>query len=141
MNLKFIGIGGAFNAKLGCNSSYIKENNRILFIDFGLDTFEKVVKHNLINDVKEVYVLITHLHGDHVGGLPTFIQYCYFKFNIIVKVINNSASFSKNLKNLLDIAAVAKENYEFVDYNYLPFKFKVNLRITTHHPLLECYFY
>lgn len=139
MNLKFIGIGGAFNTELGTNAAYIKENNNILLIDFGLDTFEKVVENKIINDVNEVYVLITHLHGDHVGGLPTFIQYAYFGFNKVVKIINNSDSFTNEIKKLLDITAVGHDNYDFIDIEKLPFSFKINLRLTKHHPLLECY--
>jgi len=139
MDLKFIGIGGAFNTKLGTNAAYIKENKKILFIDFGLDTFEKVVKNKLIDDAEEVYILITHLHGDHVGGLPTFIQYAYFGFNKVVKIINNSETFTNEVKKLLDITAVGNDNYEFIDIKKLPFSFKASLRLTTHHPLLECY--
>jgi len=139
MVLNFIGIGGAFNTKLGSNAAYIKENNKILFIDFGLDTFEKVVKHKLIENVEEIYVLITHLHGDHVGGLPTFIQYCYIGFNKVVKIINNSFTFTSELVKLLNITAVQETNYDFISINNLPFTFKVKLRLTTHTPLLECY--
>lgn len=139
MDLKFIGIGGAFNTELGNNSAYIKENNKILFIDIGLDTFDKIVKYKLLENVEEIYVLITHLHGDHVGGLPTFIQYAYFGFNKVVKIINNSESFFYNVKTILNITAVGEDNYEFVDAKNLPFSFKVKLRKTTHHPLLECY--
>lgn len=139
MNLNFIGIGGAFNTKLGSNAAYIKEDDKILFIDFGLDTFEKVVKHKLIENVNEVYVLITHLHGDHVGGLPTFIQYCYIGYNKVVKIINNSSTFTQELLKLLNITAVKDTNYEIIDINSLSFSFKINLRLTIHTPLLECY--
>jgi len=139
MNLNFIGIGGAFNTELGTNSAYIIENNKILFIDFGLDTFEKVVRHKLIEKVDEVYVLITHLHGDHVGGLPTFIQYAYICFNKVVRIINNSQTFTNELKTLLKITAVEETNYEFININNLPFSFNIKLRLTTHTPLLECY--
>lgn len=139
MNLKFIGIGGAFNTELGNNSAYIEENNKILFIDIGLDTFDKIVKYKLLENKDEVYVLITHLHGDHVGGLPTFIQYSYLGFNKVVKIINNSDTFTSNIKSILDITAVGIDNYEFVNTNDLPFSFEVKLRKTKHHPLLECY--
>ena len=139
MKLNFIGIGGAFNTELGSNCAYVIENKKILFVDFGLDTFDKVVKNKLIDEVDEVYVLLTHLHGDHVGGLPTFIQYSYIGFNKRVKIINNSDSFSKEVEKLLKITAVQKTNYEFIDVNALPFSFKVKLRQTTHTPLLECY--
>lgn len=139
MDLKFIGIGGAFNTELGNNSAYIMENNKILFIDIGLDTFDKIVKYKLLENIEEVYVLITHLHGDHVGGLPTFIQFVYFGFNKVVKIVDNSSAFSSSIKTILDITAVGTDNYDFINIKELPFSFKVELRKTKHHPLLECY--
>ena len=139
MKLNFIGIGGAFNTELGNNASYIKENKKILFIDMGLDTLDKIAKYKLLKDIEEVYVLITHLHGDHVGGLPTFIQYAYLAFNKVVKIINNSDTFTSEIVKLLNITAVGHDNYEFINVKELPLSFKVNLRHTTHHPLLECY--
>lgn len=139
MELNFIGIGGAFNTELGSNSAYIKENDKILFLDFGLDTFSKVVKYRLVNKIDEIYVLITHLHGDHVGGLPTFIQYCYLCFNKRVKLINNSDAFKSELVKLLKITGVEETNYEFINLDDLKFEFKVSLKKTIHTPLLECY--
>lgn len=138
MNLNFIGIGGAFNSELGCNSAYIEENNKILFIDLGLDTFQKIVKYNLVNKNKEVYVLLTHLHGDHVGGLPTFIQYCDAYFNLKVKIINNSETFTSEVIKLLNLTGVKTSIYEFTNLD-IPFSFKLELKRTTHTPLLECY--
>ena len=46
MKLNFIGIGGAFYTELGCNAAYIKEEYKILFIDYGLDTFDKTIRYN-----------------------------------------------------------------------------------------------
>lgn len=139
MDLNFIGIGGAFNSELGNNCAYIKEKRKILFIDFGLDTFEKVIRYKLLNGIDEIYVLITHLHGDHVGGLPTFIQYINFEFNKKIKIINNSQKFTNDLKNLLKITGVHDNIYGFINVNELPFSFNVELKLTTHTPLLECY--
>ena len=139
MELNFIGIGGAFNTKLGNNCAYVKEDNKILFIDIGLDTLEKVVKYKLLDNIKEVYVLITHLHGDHVGGLPTFIQYVYYNYGITTKIVSNSESFVTNLKILLTITAVKNEKHEYINVEELPFSFKVDLKMTSHIHLLECY--
>ena len=84
-------------------------------------------------------MLITHLHGDHVGGLPTFIQYCYFGFKKVVKIVDNSLTFTKELTKLLNLTAVQDTNYKFVNIKELPFSFKTQLRLTAHTPLLECY--
>ena len=139
MNLNFIGIGGAFNTELGNNAAYIIENNKILFLDIGLDTFDKIVKYKLLENMDEIYVLITHLHGDHVGGLATFIQFAYFGFNKVVKIVDNSECFTSHVKTLLNITAVGTDNYEFINVENLPFSFNIELRLTKHHPLLECY--
>lgn len=139
MNLNFIGIGGAFCPELGNNSAYIEENGKLLFIDLGLNTFSKIVKYNLVNENKKVYVLITHLHGDHVGGLPTFIQYVSAFFNIKVNIINSSKTLTKNITKILDLTGVDSSSYEFININDLTFSFKMELKQTTHTPKLECY--
>ena len=38
MEINFFGIGGAFNYKLGNNCAYIKQADKLLLIDVGLDT-------------------------------------------------------------------------------------------------------
>ena len=139
MKLNFIGIGGAFYTELGCNSAYVKEEDRILFIDFGLDTFDKIIKYDILKNIKDIYVVLTHLHGDHVGGLPTFIQFAAIALNIRVKILNNSENFTKNLETLLDITAVDKSFYEFIEKDAFCFSFDLNLKLTTHTPMLECY--
>ena len=139
MEINFFGIGGAFNYKLGNNCAYIKQDDKLLLIDVGLDTFDKILEHNILTNIKDIYVIITHLHGDHVGGLPTFIQYVALAMKKQVKIVINSDTFTKKLTALLDITGVAKNFYLFVEKNELPFSFNVELKITTHTPLLECY--
>ena len=139
MKLNFIGIGGAFYTELGCYAAYIKEEDKILFIDYGLDTFDKTIRYNLLNGINKIYVIITHMHGDHVGGLATFIQYAAIALNIKVKILDNSDTFSEKLIALLDIMAVDKSFYEIVKKEEFDFSFDVNLRKTKHTPMLECY--
>lgn len=139
MKLNFIGIGGAFYSELGCNCAYIKEDNKILFIDCGLDSFDKILKYKLLENIDEIYVVVTHTHGDHVGSLATFIQYAAIILNIKVKIIDNSPSFTANLVTLLDIMAVDKSYYELVSEKDINLSFTITLKKTTHTPMLECY--
>lgn len=139
MNINFIGIGGAFNVELGNNASYIIEKTKILFIDMGLDTFDKIVKYNILKNIEEIYVVITHLHGDHVGGLPTFIQYVNAKYQKKVNLISNSNSFTNCLETLLNITGVHKEEYNYIKLENLPFDFKLILKPTSHTKELECF--
>lgn len=139
MNLNFIGIGGAFNCEAGCNCAYVKENDKILFIDFGMDVFSKVIKYDLLNGINEIYICITHLHGDHVGGLSTFLDYCYFYKKIVVKLLNNSFTFTNELVKLLNITGINNDKFSIVSLNDLEFSFSLTLIKTVHASALECY--
>ena len=78
MELKFLGRGSAFNVKEGNTSAYYKKDNILLLIDCGTTVFKSILDKHLLDDVKEVNVLITHLHDDHVGSLSSLIMYCYY---------------------------------------------------------------
>lgn len=84
--LKFIGRGSAFNAKEGNTAAYYKSNGHMLLIDCGETVFTKIIELNLLENVKEIDVLITHLHSDHIGSLSTLIYYCKYKLNIPVGI-------------------------------------------------------
>lgn len=139
MNLNFIGVGGAFCPELGCNSAYIKEDGKILFFDFGMDVFNKVVKYNVLDGVKEVFVAITHTHGDHIGGLFTFVDYCYFYKKIVVQILDNSSTFTNKLVKLLEYSGIESSRFRLIKDFELNFSFDLKFEKTTHTPLLECY--
>lgn len=86
MELKFLGRGSAFNVKEGNTSAYYKKNNILLLIDCGTTVFKSILDKYLLDDVKEVNILITHLHDDHVGSLSSLIMYCYYCKGIKVNV-------------------------------------------------------
>ena len=86
MELKFIGRGSAFNIKEGNTSAYYKKDNILLLIDCGTTVFKSILDRHLLDNVKEVNVLITHLHDDHVGSLSSLIMYCYYCKGIKVNV-------------------------------------------------------
>lgn len=88
--LKFLGRGSAFNVKEGNTSAYVKENNTLLLIDCGESIFKTIIEKNLLDGVKNVYVLITHCHSDHVGSLSSFLFYCYYIKNIKANVYHHN---------------------------------------------------
>ncbi len=139
MDINFIGIGSAFYVEMGSNAAYIKENDKLLLIDVGLDTFQRIIKNNIFQGIKEIYILITHLHSDHVGGLPTLAQYVYFFLETKVKILNNSNTFTNDLNQIFKLTGVPSDQYEFINKEGLPFTFNINLKKTTHTPWLECY--
>ena len=109
--LKFIGIGSAFNSKLGNTSAYIKDNDNLLLIDCGEDVFEKILEMNLLDNVNKVNILITHFHSDHVGSLSSLIFYCTL---ILKKKANVYYPHEDKLQELLLLQGASQEHYNLI---------------------------
>lgn len=84
--LMFLGRGSGYNVKEGNTSAYIRKNETLLLIDCGENIFKTIVEKDLIDGIKYIHVLITHMHSDHVGSLGSFIGFCYWKYKIVTKV-------------------------------------------------------
>ncbi|MCM1991465.1 MBL fold metallo-hydrolase [Oceanirhabdus seepicola] len=82
LQLDFIGVGSAFNPKLGNNSAFIKKNKSLILIDCGGTVFERLQELNMLDEVDNLYIIVTHTHPDHVGSLGEVIFYLY---NILKK--------------------------------------------------------
>lgn len=106
--LNFIGTGSAFNHNLGNNSAYIKRNSTFLLIDCGGTVFHRIQELNLLQDVQNLYVIVTHMHPDHVGSLGDLIFYTYYILNFKTTVIYPDIN---TLVNLLTALGVTKEFY------------------------------
>jgi ribonuclease BN (tRNA processing enzyme) len=87
--LEFLGRGSGYNVAEGNTCAFLKKDDTLLLIDCGEAIFEKVVKMNLINGIKDVHVLITHMHSDHIGSLGSFVGYCYWKKKIKTNIYFN----------------------------------------------------
>jgi len=122
--LKFIGSGSCFNVTLGNNSAYIKEDDNLLLIDCGGDVFSKIVKKNILKDVNDITVLITHLHSDHIGSLADLIFYCYYKKNVKVSIAHPDDRIVK----LLYIMGVVNDYYWFEKFSRDPCCYRLFLR-------------
>lgn len=73
MKITFLGSGEAFDHKQP-NTSMVLEMNRVaMLLDAGHSVFTEVWKHNLDpNYLSAIY--ISHMHGDHIFGLPAIIK-------------------------------------------------------------------
>lgn len=115
--LSFIGRGSAFNTKEGNNCAYIKKNDHLFLIDCGSSTFGRLKESNLLNDVKEIVVLVTHLHPDHVGSLGDLIFYGYYSMGeLMTPNVTVYAPFDLRIKNLLKMMGVEEETYKIVQF-------------------------
>ena len=75
MPLQFFGRGSAFADKH--NSAFFIQNNELVIIDCPATTFQ-IVKNMDWAKYDNIYILITHTHGDHAGGVGMMLQYVWF---------------------------------------------------------------
>lgn len=115
--LKFIGTGSAFNTDLGNTSAYIKQDKTLLLIDCGATVFARAKKLGLFDDVENVYIIITHMHTDHVGSLGNVIEYLSIikgiTPNIILTTDDSASKQEENIKVYLEKVGVTEDDYEF----------------------------
>lgn len=108
--LNFVGTGSAFNYKLGNNSAYIRRNSTMLLIDCGGSVFHTLGNLNLLQDLKSLYVAITHMHPDHIGSLGDLIFYTYYALQFKTTLIYPDPP---SLMDLLASMGVTEEFYDF----------------------------
>lgn len=79
VKVTFLGAGDAFNAKARCHPSYLvtAPSGRFL-LDCGATTLMALKREGLTGDDVDA-VLISHLHGDHIAGIPFLMLECCFE--------------------------------------------------------------
>ncbi|MEV5024955.1 MBL fold metallo-hydrolase [Paenibacillus sp. LPE1-1-1.1] len=80
LNITMIGTGSAFAKKYDNNNALIEKNGFRLLVDCGI-TLPKALHQQGISFQELDGVLISHIHGDHVGGLEEYAFQMMFKYN------------------------------------------------------------
>lgn len=75
MILKFLGNGSAFSKTH--TSSYFIYDDDIYFLDISMYNVDKAMSLKP-EKYRNIYIFITHMHDDHVGGIGLFIEKLYF---------------------------------------------------------------
>lgn len=101
MALKFFGRGSGF-ADEHTSAYFSTVDKEMVIIDCPVSTFQKV-KHTNLNGYEKFYVLITHTHGDHVGGLGLFVQYAFFTLKKPVTIVAPSKAVADDISTILTI--------------------------------------
>lgn len=102
MELTFLGRGSAFNTAEGNNCAFMKQNGNMLLIDCGETTFATIKQHQILDDVKQIFVIITHTHSDHIGSLSSLALFCFFAKKIKINlVITNNEKQNNHILNIL----------------------------------------
>jgi ribonuclease BN (tRNA processing enzyme) len=71
MKLTFLGTGGAFDVAYGNSAALVEFRNHTLLLDCGFTVYPTLRQYSLIDQVE--YILLTHLHNDHIGSLATLL--------------------------------------------------------------------
>ena len=136
MALKFFGRGSGF-ADEHTSAYFSTANKELVIIDCPVSTFQKS-KHLDLTDYEKFYILVTHTHGDHVGGLGLFVQYAFFTLKKPVIIVAPSTEVADDISTLLTIEGNDSSWYKLVTVEKFKDKnwFKECI-LTKHSPQLE----
>lgn len=148
LDLKFLGIGSAFQTHLYNNTAYFQEGDTLFLLDCGETAFEQLKRQSFFRDINKIYVAFTHTHSDHIGGLGQLVEYCNEKLNSKLNIIvpnTESDSLFTDIVDLLNIFSINKAKCNFLlpdnlENTYESFS-KINFLPTEHAPELKdkCY--
>ena len=115
--ISFLGTGGAFDWEYGNSAALVKLGQRNILLDCGPLVYPRLASTNQINDID--VILLTHLHGDHVGGLFQLIMHRAFKSvpSRRTKIAYPTPAFRDEIWTLLKVMLTTPE--QFVDFEDL----------------------
>ena len=78
INLKFTGIGSAFNTKLGTNSAFFIKDKTLFLFDCGDSTFGKLKENEILQNIEKIIIITSHCHPDHISSIGSLIFYLHY---------------------------------------------------------------
>lgn len=144
MNLTFLGRGSAFNPKEGNNAAYFIDKDELFLIDCGELVFAKLLKTTILNQVKQINIMITHTHADHIGSIGSLVTYAYFNLNKKVNIIlPDNALHKDDIITILRIFGCPSNTYNLInekdfDNKYNSFK-EIRFIKTKHTNIIPAY--
>ena len=95
------------------------DGNDLVLLDLSLSSFHKMVETGLDGIIKtgtgdhieNIYVLVTHTHSDHIGGIPMMIHYAFYVWGgIPVTVVAPSQQLADEIRFFADRLEGCDEN-------------------------------
>ncbi|EKQ54479.1 MULTISPECIES: MBL fold metallo-hydrolase [unclassified Clostridium] len=113
--LNFLGRGSGYNTKEGNTSAYIIKNETLLLIDCGETVFKTIVEKKLVDGIKNIYLLVTHMHSDHIGSIGSFIGFCFWKYKIVTKLYFYETDKMRKFLELVGL--IENQSFIIIDEN------------------------
>ena len=137
MKLTFLGTGAAYYPVLGSTSAFFVKENCLYLIDCGETTFARLFGREVLNTCDKVYVLISHLHADHIGSLGSFISYCK---NVIRKEVTVLCP-DTTLVAVLSMTGLTKDDYTYCAHfdQVFPGNIQFTPVLVKHDSSMGCY--
>ena len=136
--LKFFGRDSAFGHSN--NSAFFIDRKDLVLIDCPMSSFQKV-KFFDFKKFDNVYVLVTHTHGDHISGIGTFAYFLYFlNKKLTVVAPNRKLYYTLNIL-LKDIEGCDDNKFNIITGDSLNKKWFVKSTLTKHVDSLDCFGY
>ena len=140
--LQFFGRRSAFFEQQ--NSAFFVQDHQLILIDCPMSSFHRLKEigpENLVGGpVDQIRILVTHTHGDHIGGIPMLIHFCYYVLHIPVLVGAPSEEVRKDLEFYLE-RLEGCHGYQLEDVsapeNAAHWSFVRNVIPTKHSPELD----
>ncbi|MCR4671179.1 MAG: diguanylate cyclase [Saccharofermentans sp.] len=92
--LKFLGRGSAFTAEH--NSAYLTVDKDLILLDCSMTSFI-ALKEKYLSGFENIYILVTHTHGDHISGIGMLIDYVFFTSKTKVVVVAPSSEVKEDI--------------------------------------------
>ena len=108
--LHFFGKGAAFYPAFGNTNAWFTAGGQLFFLDFGEAAFEKAARLPELESCEKVTVLLTHLHADHAGSLPSLCSYCAMVLGKRITIVHPSHA----VVDFLTITGISPEFYTWL---------------------------
>ena len=133
--LKFLGRGSAFTDEH--NSAYFIDNDELVLIDCPMSSFARLNDKNLAL-FDHIYLLVTHTHGDHAGGIGMLIDLLQFSVKTPITIVAPSKEVEADLFYLLSrIEGCNSSWYELINVEDLDKDWFIRSIPTSHTEELE----
>lgn len=111
MELNFLGCGSAWCPELGNTAAWFCSGDTLFLLDCGETVFRAAYTADILNQVRRAVILITHMHSDHCGSLPTMVAYLYYRLGAEVTVVHPDGG---RIRQLLETCGAEAGSWKLV---------------------------